>query len=104
VTRGGFRYSSAQKLFLQSDTLKNTSGAAITGPIYLVLDNLSSNATLANANGTTGCNLPASPYITVMNSGSLAAGASVQVSLEFNDPSMAGITYNTRVLAGQGQQ
>jgi hypothetical protein len=103
VVRGGFRYSSATKKFLQTDTVTNNSGSAIAGPVYLAIDNLSSNATVSGATGTSSCNSPASPYVTVIPSGSLAPGASVQVQLQFNDPSLAGFTYSTRVLAGAGQ-
>jgi len=44
-------------------TLKNGDGA-VSGPISLVLDNLSSNATLFNLTGTTACAAPSgSPYV-----------------------------------------
>ncbi len=105
VTRGPIGYNAGLHAFVQIDTLTNTSGSAIAAPIYLVIDNLSSVAHLANASGTTSCNTPASPYITVMSSGSLAPGASVKTpSMQFSDPTLAGFTYTTRVLAGQGQQ
>ena len=42
-----------------------------------------------------------SPYINVMD-GSLVPGESVSVALQFADPKMTAITYNTRVLAGAG--
>jgi len=104
VVKGPQRYNAAQHLFLQADTVTNTGKVAIQAPIYLAIDNLSSNATLANGSGTTSCNLPASPYITVLASGSLAAGASLPVQLQFSDPSLAAFSYTTRVLAGTGSK
>jgi parallel beta-helix repeat protein len=103
VTRGGTRYSAGQKLFLQSDTLTNTGTTALAAPIYVAIDNLSSNATLANAAGTLACDLPASPYVLALSTGTLAPGASLPVQLQFNDPSLAAFTYTTRVLAGAGR-
>jgi hypothetical protein len=97
------RYSAGQKLFLQADTLKNNGATAIAAPIYVAIDNLSANATLANANGTLACNTPASPYVVALSTGSLAPGASIAVQLQFSDPSLAAFTYSTRVLAGAGQ-
>jgi uncharacterized repeat protein (TIGR01451 family) len=103
VTRSGYSYSIVTKSYAQTVTLENTSSAAITGPISLVLDNLSSNAILSNASGSTSCASPlASPFLSV--AGPLNPGASVSVVLQFNDPTKAGISYTTRVLAGTGQR
>ena len=64
-----------------------------------MLDSLSSNATLFNLSGATACAVPAgSPYINI--AGDLNPGASVSVSLQFANPTKAGITYATRVLSG----
>jgi RHS repeat-associated protein len=99
VTRSGFGYDFTTGRFLQTVTLKNSGTSVVTGPLSLVLDNLSSNATLFNLSGTTACALPAgSPFINL--SGDFNAGASASVTLEFTNPSRAGITYATRVLAG----
>ena len=102
VTRGGFRFNFTTHQFIQADTLTNNSASAIAGPIYLVLDNLSANVSLANATGVTANVAPlGSPFITVVtSSGSLAPGAQVSINLLFNDPPKSPITYNTRVLAG----
>jgi hypothetical protein len=103
IKRGGFAYNAGTQLFVQTLTLTNSGTSAITAPIYVVLDSLSSNASLANGSGTTSCNPPTSPYIIALASGgSLAAGQSVTVQLQFANPSKAGITYTTRVLAGTG--
>jgi len=99
VTRSGYSYSIVTKRFAQMVTVANTSGSAITGPISLVLDDLSSNAGLYNSAGTTACAAPlGSPYVTVP--GPLAPGKSATVVLQFTDPTKTGISYTTRVLAG----
>jgi hypothetical protein len=104
VVRSGFGYNFLTGRFVQGVTLKNTSGSPISGPVPLVLDSLSGNATLFNASGKTACVAPlGSPFMTVVDSSSsLAAGQSVTVYLQFTDPTKAGITYGTRVLAGSG--
>jgi len=102
VTRAGYVFNFGTQRFYQTVTLKNTGGSTINGPISLVLDSLSSNASLYNASGTTSCAAPlGSPYINT-SAASLAPGASVSVSLQFTDPTKATTSYNTRVLAGSG--
>ena len=80
--------------------IQNTGSVAVPGPLYLVLDNLSSNATLNNAAGTTAVLAPlGSPYVRVnLDGNSLAAGDSASVQLDFSDPSLQPISYTTRVL------
>jgi hypothetical protein len=103
VTRGGFSFNFGNGRFQQKVTIQNTGANSIAGPISLALDNLSANATLANANGLTSCAAPsASPYIAVVAGSGLAPGASASVVLQFTRAGSAGITYNTRVLAGSG--
>ena len=100
VTRGGFRYINATGRFVRTVTIKNTSASRIGGPISLVLDNLSSNATLYNKTGTT---YSGKPYVDlVLPLGYLDPGSSVSLVLEFVNPLRLGITYTTRVLAGSG--
>lgn len=91
VTRGGFVLNRRTNRMTQQVTLKNVSADAVAGPIYLVLEELSANTTLANATGTTGGN----PYV-VVSAGNLAPGASVAVSLQFTVPAAGGITYSPR--------
>lgn len=102
VTRGGFVLNPGTGRFVQTDTLTNNSANAITGPISLVLDSLSADATLFNATGTTDTlELPAgSPYLNAVVT--LAPGQSVGIQMQFTDPTRGAITYNTRVLAGPG--
>jgi hypothetical protein len=87
--------------YVQTVTLKNNSAATITGPISLVLDNLSPNVTLYNASGTTNLVTPAgSPYINA--NVNLAPGVSVTVQLQFTNPGNIVFDYVPRVLAGTG--
>lgn len=99
ITRSGYGYNFTTGRFVQTVTLKNTSASAIAAPISLVLDNLSSNATLFNPSGTTQCAVPAgSPFVNLP--GNLGPGASGSVTLQFTNPTKMGITYAARVLAG----
>lgn len=97
VTRGPLSYNFLTARFVGSVTVKNTGANAYVGPVSLVLDNLSPNATLANASGTASCNLPSGPYVKV-NTGILS-GQQVTFTVQFTN-SGGQITYSTRVLAG----
>jgi glucuronoarabinoxylan endo-1,4-beta-xylanase len=99
VKLGGFVLNRRTNQVVQTVTLTNTSSAAVSGPIRLVLDNLSSNTSLANANGVSTYTPAGSPYITV-STGSLAAGASVSTALDFSFTT-SGISYTPRVVLGQ---
>ena len=102
VTRGGFRYVRATGHFVQLVTVQNISAGGIDCPVSLVLDNLSANATLIGAAGTTVEFYPqGSPYLNIL-AGTMPSGASVTVQLDFANPSRAAVTYSTRVLAGNG--
>jgi hypothetical protein len=86
-------------------TIKNKGGTPIQGPLSLVLDQLSPNATLFNASGRTMNIAPlGSPFINVNVGGDnvLSPGETVRVMLEFTNPSGNRITYRARVLAGEG--
>ena len=102
VTRGGYVLNPGTGRFVQTDTLTNNSANTITGPISLVLDSLSPDATLFNATGTTDTLEPpaGSPYINAAVT--LAPGQSVPIQLQFTDATRGAVTYNTRVLAGPG--
>ena len=105
IIRGGFRKNSTTGRYVQTMTFKNTSSNAIAGPVSLVLDALSSNATLFNKNGVTSCATPTGSPVIDVNVGTdnvLSAGESASVVVEFANPNNQSITYNTRVLAGSG--
>lgn len=96
VIPGGFRFNNGTQRFVQTVTLQQLTLTPIQLPLALVLDNLSSNATLFNKTGNTTCAVPlGSPYINVPT-------GSTSVILDFADPTKTGITYNTRVLMGSG--
>jgi hypothetical protein len=85
----------------QQWTLTNTAATPLAGPFYVILDNLSPNATLLNAASVTNNPPAGSVYIVVPGaSGGLSPGASASVVLLFSDPTMQGISYTPRVLHG----
>lgn len=104
VVRSGLRFNNATRRYVQMLTLRNMSGSAVSGPLSLVLDGVSSNAVLKNRSGTTACQAPTgSPYVNnVGNAPQIQPNAVVNVSLEFENPSNHGINYETRILAGTG--
>jgi hypothetical protein len=85
----GPTYCPVHHLYEATLLLRNISGATITGPVQVVLNSLSSGATLTNGNGTFG----GFPYITAGNSATLAPGETIKVPLTFNDPSHGSITF-----------
>lgn len=105
ITRGGFRYNRSTGRFVQVVTLKNISPNPVQGQLWLVLYDLSKNATLANTpQFKTECIGPlGSPYLKleIGTDNMLTPGESMTVVLEFTNPSNQGITYNTRLLAGK---
>lgn len=102
ITSSGFVRDRRTGLYTQQITIQNETSAALSGPVNLVLDNLSANATLSNKTGTVGNNPPlGSPYIVIPGtSGGLAVGASATVVLQFTNSNNGNITYNTRLLYG----
>ena len=104
VTRGGLQLNRVTQRYVQQITLRNTGASSLAGPITLVVDGLSSNATVFNKTGTTACEAPTgSPYINVSPGGNVfGPGQTLTLTLDFTNPSNQGITYTTRVLAGTG--
>ncbi len=104
ITRGAFKYNGTTKLYSQQVTLKNNSPLAVPGPVSLVLDRLSTNATLLAPSGTTASLLPAgSPYVNATVSGSLLnPGQTATLTLQLRNSTSGPITYTPRVLVGAG--
>jgi hypothetical protein len=106
-TRGGFRLNASTQRYVQSVVLRNNGPASIQGPVSLVFDTLSANATLFNKTGVTACGIgTGSSYVNV-NIGVhnlLSPGQTATTILEFTNPTNQGIAYNTRVLAGTGNR
>jgi hypothetical protein len=103
VKPGGFVYDRTHQQFVQTVSITNNGPAAITGPISLALDTLSSNATLASPSGYTSCAAPAASPLAdlgVCPASPLTIGGTVSVTLRFNDPALTAISYTPRVLGG----
>lgn len=95
ITRSGITLGRVGGKYSGTVTVKNTSGAAITGPLHLVLQGLPSGVTLDNKSGM----VDGAPYLTLANT-TLAPGASVTVTTTFTNPSKIGIGYNAKLLSG----
>ena len=128
VTRGFVQQFHRSSLATQQVQIRNTGKTPIAAPLFLVLDNLSSNATLVNSGGlrTTTLAPLGSPYVSVSfdsqnngfgngndgehgdghdngnnnkNSNVLMPFEGATVTLQFNNPSGSPITYDARVLS-----
>lgn len=103
IARGGFIFNPFTRRSVQVVLLQNRGMNPVLGPVALVLDELSSTATLLEADGTTSCVAPAgSPYINigVGGDGVLSPGETRLVVLRFANPDNQPISYQARVLAG----
>lgn len=98
VAAGGFIRDRRTGYYTQQVRLTNNNAGSLAGPFYLVVDGLSANATVVGSSGLTVAYAPLnSPYVLVPGN-SLAPGSTVTVTLQFGNPSNAGITYTARVL------
>jgi hypothetical protein len=98
LTRGGFVRDRRTQRFVQQVTVQNTSAATVPGPLFMVLDNLSANASLATASGISSSAPVGRPYVSLpVPVAGLAPGASASVVLEFTDPTNAAIGYSVRL-------
>jgi pectate lyase len=95
LLRSGLAWNRITNKYSASITLTNTSGAALTGPFQLVLNNLTAGVTLDNATGIR----DGAPYITVAGT-SIAAGASVTVPLTYSNPGKVAIGYTNSIFIG----
>jgi hypothetical protein len=101
ISRTGYVRDRRTGQWWQQWTLTNTGATPLAGPFYVILDNLSPNATLVNATSVTNNPPAGSVYIVVPDaSGGLAPGASASVVLLFSNPTNQGISYMPRVLHG----
>jgi len=107
VTPGGFRLNRATQRFAQTITIVYTGSQPVTGPVSLVFDQLSANATLFAPAGTTAVVAPlGSPFVNLNLRGDvlLSPGATITVNVEFANISNQAISYTPRVLAGPGMR
>jgi hypothetical protein len=82
LAASGYSFNRHTGTYSQTVTVSNTLSTPVTNPVYLVVGNLSSNATLSNSAGTTVNNQPGSPYVLVSPTG-LGANASTTVTLQY---------------------
>jgi len=85
-------------------TVKNNSGAAVNGPVYLVLlgvpDN--GNGVLGGSQSLTTCYSPQGDYLLLASANSMPAGQSVVLPLLFSTQGFGvGVEYTTKVLSGK---
>jgi hypothetical protein len=101
VISEGFVFHRNTQTYSQVVHIRNDGTSSIPEPLWLVLDNLSANAALSDADGTTAVLAPlGSPYVSVPvgGDGILHPHEVKTVHLEFFNPSGDPITYTTRVL------
>ena len=102
VTAEKFVFDRHTQNYSQIVHVANNGTSPITAPLWLVLDDLSANATLVNADGTTVILAPlGSPYVGVPvgGDGVLRPHEAKTVKLEFADPSGSAINYDVRLLS-----
>ncbi|HXM39612.1 MAG TPA: hypothetical protein VN924_00065 [Bryobacteraceae bacterium] len=97
-------YDASKSIYVQEVTLTNTGTAAVTGPLFFILENLPAGVTLVNKSGATACFAPiGSRYVVAFPEGSsLAPNTTVIVKLGFSDPSGAAISYTPLVAGSLG--
>ena len=82
TTLSGFRYNRLTGVYLESLTVANN-GGALSGPVYVALDSLTTGAILTGAAGTSQCALPTgSPYLLISGSG-IGTGQTLTLALQF---------------------
>ncbi len=97
VTTSAFVYYRTTQTYRGTITVANTSKSPIKLPLSVVLTKLTPGVTALNAAGT----LPGQgPYYIVPGTTSLASGKSVQVAVEFKNPSNAKIAFVAKTYSG----
>ena len=96
TTASALLFSRVTGTFTSTVTITNISGAAIAGPLSILLTSLPAGATLNNATGT----FNGSPFLAVPGTTTLAAGQSATVNVQFSDPSNTRITFTPVIYSG----
>jgi len=100
VSRSGIIRDRLSGRYAQNIVVTNNTSVALSGPIYVAFDNLSANATVFSAAGTTTV-LPAGSSYIQISAGALAAGASTApMAVQFTNPTNAAINYYPRLING----
>jgi hypothetical protein len=94
LTQYGATLNRSTGKYVGSVLVTNNTGATLSGPLQLKLDNLSSGLTLDNASGVTA----GAPYVTL--SASLSPGGSVSVPLTFSNPARGVVAYTPSLFMG----
>ena len=96
VTTTGFGYNRVARTFNGTMTVTNTSASPITGPIDVVLTNLTAGVTLVNGNGSFNGN----PYLVMPGVTTLNPGQSANVALSFSNPGSVRIDFTAVTYSG----
>ena len=76
--------------------ITNTGGSVLAGPFQLRLDNVPSGIALVSPSGTNN----GSPYLTISNPGSLAAGDSMNVVFQLSNPARVTVGFSPKLFTG----
>jgi len=95
ITRSGIVPNRVSGKYSGAVTVKNTSGAPISGPLQLVLQGLPAGVTLDGKRGDVG----GAPYLTLAST-TLAPGASLTVTTTFTNPSKTSVVYTVQLVSG----
>ncbi|MFL6707487.1 MAG: lamin tail domain-containing protein, partial [Massilia sp.] len=96
VTSVGPVYNRTTQKFSVTYTLTNKTAAAISGPINVEFDGLTSGVSIDNASGSHN----GAPYVTFANGAAMAAGQAATVTVIFTNPSKGPIGYTANVFSG----
>ncbi len=94
VTTGGLVYNRLTKSYSQAITILNNTKSPVAAPLSIVFSALPSGVTLSNETST----YSGAPALRILSSGSLAPGQSATVTAVFNDPTLAAVSYSTKVI------
>ena len=93
VTTSGFLYNRRTQTFSGTVTFTNNRPSSITGPLSVVFTGLASGVTVVG--GTT---VNGSQALAIPGTSSLASGQSVSITVQFQDPTLTGITFTPNVI------
>ena len=95
VSWGGYAVNHGTHVWTSTMTVTNTSGAALAGPVQVLLTSLTAGVNMTDASGTHS----SIPFITV-TVGPLAAGANASVPIQFQNPNSYSIQFTPVTYSG----